>query len=369
MTELALPRAEAERRIQGQIAKGQEMLDAPIAATQAELREARGRYYSWDEYNTALIRKVFTTPDEAEAYSQTMAFGLGGATVAEDIKHLRQDIRYSLRRLTGIAERLELFDEPAALAEAQTKEDSQEDVARILLGVLDAIADKKFDDKELIREAKILNARLGPTYMSMYGAIPEITTTYPPHVWFPRAVDSAEQALAMASAGQVRHEPTPLLKRPSKRVFIVHGHDFGLTEAVARLVTRLGYEPVILHEKPDRGQTIIEKFEGESPDAAFAVILLSPDDEGRLRAGRGDVQPPLTVRARQNVVWEFGYFTARLGRANVVALVSDEALERPSDLDGLLYVPVRTIDDHGWRVKLAREMQAAGLDVDMNQVD
>jgi len=119
-----------------------------------------------------------------------------------------------------------------------------------------------------------------------------------------------------------------------------------------------------------RSSFLIEKFENESPDAAFAVILLTPDDEGRLRALGEDQPRPLAPRARQSVVWEFGYFTALLGQGNVVAfVVSDEEHERPSDLDGLIYVQVRAIDDQDWRTKLAREMKAAGLEIDPNKVD
>jgi predicted nucleotide-binding protein len=215
------------------------------------------------------------------------------------------------------------------------------------------------------------NARLGPTYAAIYNGRPLIITTYPVRVWFSRAYDQAQQALALASAGSVAAPtPQPVERPPSNRVFVVHGHDHGLKEAVARLVESLGYQAIILHERADRGQTIIEKFEREAPDAAFAVILLTPDDEGRSRSiGQEDKAADLAHRARQNVVWEYGYFVALLRRANVRALVmSDDEVESPSDFDGLLYVPVRTIEDTAWRMKLTQEMKAAGLDIDLNEV-
>ena len=52
-----------------------------------------------------------------------------------------------------------------------------------------------------------------------------------------------------------------------------------MRESVARVLTTLGLEPVILHEQPDKGRTIIEKFY-EHSDVGFAVVLMSPDDEG-----------------------------------------------------------------------------------------
>jgi hypothetical protein len=37
------------------------------------------------------------------------------------------------------------------------------------------------------------------------------------------------------------------------RIFVVHGHNHGPRDAVARLLTRLGSEPVILEEQPNGG--------------------------------------------------------------------------------------------------------------------
>ncbi len=97
------------------------------------------------------------------------------------------------------------------------------------------------------------------------------------------------------------------------------------------------------------------------------MILLTQDDEGRLRVGSEDTKS--SPRARQNVVWEFGYFTALIGRDHVAALVvADNQLERPTDIDGVLFIPVADIADATWRIGLAREMKAAGLSIDLNLV-
>jgi hypothetical protein len=143
----------------------------------------------------------------------------------------------------------------------------------------------------------------------------------------------------------------------SNKVFIVHGHDDGARQSVARFLERLGFEPVILQEQANRGRTIIEKFE-EHGDVGFAVVLLTPDDEGRAKGG--ELQP----RARQNVVLELGYFIGRLGRHKVCALKSGD-LELPSDYQGVLW---ETMDaGGGWRLSLARELKAAGHEVDLNK--
>lgn len=242
----------------------------------------------------------------------------------------------------------------------------QEALARELLDVLDRIKQANFQDEQLIERAKVLNARLAPSYARVYGAVPLISTDYPPRIWWNRARECASQALAVAAAGWVTQEqPTQILASASKRVFIVHGRNHGLKEAAARLVERLGYEPVILHEKPNLGRTVIEKFEQEA-DAAFAIILLTADDEGRLRNPSGEEPAELAVRARQNVVWEFGYFSGALGRAKVAALVLDDQLEQPSDVQGIVYIRVDSVEDMAWRLALAKEMRSAGLDVDLN---
>lgn len=108
-----------------------------------------------------------------------------------------------------------------------------------------------------------------------------------------------------------------------------------MKQSVARTLERLGLEPVILHEQPNRGQTLIEKIDRES-DVGFAVVLLSPDDRGySIADGEKSTRP----RARQNVIVELGYFAGKLGRENVVALHRGSDLELPSDYDGVLYTP------------------------------
>lgn len=145
----------------------------------------------------------------------------------------------------------------------------------------------------------------------------------------------------------------------SRRVFVVHGHDDGTKEAVARFLGKLDLEPVILHEQPNRGRTVIEKFE-DYADVAFAVVLFTPDDIGHAAGKEADAKP----RARQNVVLELGFFMAALGRAHVCVLYKG-GVEIPSDYSGVLY---EELDGKGmWRFRLAAEIKAAGIEVDLNK--
>jgi hypothetical protein len=155
-------------------------------------------------------------------------------------------------------------------------------------------------------------------------------------------------------------EVDPLLMRPvSRRIFIVHGHDGEARETVARFLSDLGLEPVILHEQANRGRTVIEKVEAND-DVSFAVVLLTPDDLGRAR-GEVDLEP----RARQNVLLELGYFMAKLGRDRVCALRRGE-VSIPSDFAGVVWEDMDLRG--GWKLSLARELKAAGQDIDLNRV-
>ena len=159
-----------------------------------------------------------------------------------------------------------------------------------------------------------------------------------------------------------RPDSTPSTKTSEQlttnEVFVVHGRDEGAKDAVARFLTKLGLEPVVLHEQPNQGRTIIEKFE-EYAQVGFAVVLLTPDD-----VGGPDGQPAnLRPRARQNVILELGFFLGKLGRDRTCALRKQDT-EIPSDYDGVIYIPM---DDHGaWEMKLLRELNEGGFDVDAN---
>ena len=167
--------------------------------------------------------------------------------------------------------------------------------------------------------------------------------------------DWKEEDELKASASPPRDE-----RIATNKVFVVHGRDDGAKHQVARLIGDLGLEPVILDEQADRGRTIIEKFEQEAEEVRFAVILLTADDEGRLRGEEAALKP----RPRQNVIFELGYFRGALGPNRVCALKKGE-VERPSDYDGVIYI---SLDDAGgWKLRLVKELQEAGYDVDANR--
>jgi predicted nucleotide-binding protein len=137
----------------------------------------------------------------------------------------------------------------------------------------------------------------------------------------------------------------------SDEIFIVHGHDEAAKTEVAHFIERAGLRATILHQQPNAGRTIIEKFEKHGSAAGFAVVIVTPDDVG------GHDTENLKPRARQNVIGEMFWFAGRLGRDRVCALVKEE-VEMPSDFAGVGYTPM---DNHGgWKSKLLQELDAAG---------
>ena len=145
----------------------------------------------------------------------------------------------------------------------------------------------------------------------------------------------------------------------NNEIFIIHGRDNETKEAVARFLEHLNLKPIILHEQSNQGRTIIEKFE-QHAQVRFAVALLTPDDVGALQEDMRNWE----FRARQNVIFEFGYFIGRLGRNQVCALIKGD-VEVPSDYAGVVYIPMD--DAGGWKMGLVKELKDAGIKVDANR--
>jgi predicted nucleotide-binding protein len=281
---LAVAREQARAPIAERISQGEGLLHLQIVR-EDDLQHAREAFENWDDYNTTLLRKLFTGDEVASQYAPRPMEYISLAFTATYTIRTRADRLFAAIR-TKLQELRRLLDQLPLYQEAFVPSDASE---------------------------------------------PSVAT---------RASQPGS----------------------SRDVFIVHGRDHALKEAAARLVSLLGYNPIILHERAHGGRTLLEKLIDESDQAAFAVVLLTPDDKGAL----AESSSPMAPRARQNVVFEFGYFAGRLGRGCVVALLPDNAIERPTDIDGVGYIPVTNLADQTWRLQLAREMRAAGLDIDLN---
>lgn len=175
------------------------------------------------------------------------------------------------------------------------------------------------------------------------------TTTPLPDIDLSRLTNSFDWSKINVSEKQVRKAPA--IESPNQ-IFVVHGRDVdAVNELKVQVHAITGIMPQILADQPGQGDTIIEKFERHANASHYAIVLLTPDDEGRL-AGVGQPQP----RARQNVILELGYFFGKLGRKRVVVI--NKGVEQPSDVHGLNYIAYGTST---WIEELRRELKAAGF--------
>lgn len=281
LTRLTVPRKEASSLIKLQIKRGEDItrIKPPKAVTIQFLNSLWDPLSKWDDYNSTLLKKLFTDDSVASKYDSSVSFSTY-KNLQDYVNKVFSFQRIRIRELESIHERLPLFD--------------------------------------------------------------------------------VEKPVAIKT-----EEGIPI----GKKIFIVHGHDEEAKQTVARFLEKLDLEVVILHEQADRGKTIIEKLEANSSDVdiGYAIVLLTPDDLG-VAVAKGEKTTSrslLRQRARQNVIFELGYFIAKLGRERMRALYVD-GVELPSDYQGVLYTKY---DSTGaWKFELAREIKAAGIELDLNRL-
>lgn len=151
-----------------------------------------------------------------------------------------------------------------------------------------------------------------------------------------------------------------LTNRPrSRKVFVVHGRAEREKESIARFIEKLSLDTVILDEQTNLGRSVLKKFR-DYADVGFAIVLLTGDDKGGLAS---EDPSGYALRVRQNVIFELGFFLAKLGEERVCCLRSPE-VEVPSDYSGILDILLD--EEGGWKYRLAKELKDAGFDVDLN---
>ena len=131
------------------------------------------------------------------------------------------------------------------------------------------------------------------------------------------------------------------------------------------MLRRWDLEPIILDQLPSSGNTIIEKLEEYTQKVNFGIVLATPDDKGyAIKDGDTNIK----FRVRQNVVLEMGMLLAAIGRNKVAILLkTQEDFERPSDIDGLIYIPFKDdVEQAG--LSLAKEMKKNEYNIDIEKL-
>jgi len=146
--------------------------------------------------------------------------------------------------------------------------------------------------------------------------------------------------------------PAPLPN--SNVVFIIHGHDeLNLLRLRNLIRDRWKLESIVLAKEAGKGRTVIEKFEEEAKRASFALALLTPDDIITVEDKEDYAQ------ARPNVIFELGWFYAKLGRRNV-SILCKTGNKIHSDLEGISRIEFNNrIDDVASQIE--DELVAAGV--------
>lgn len=148
-----------------------------------------------------------------------------------------------------------------------------------------------------------------------------------------------------------------------RKVFVVYGHDEIARTQLEAMLRRWDLDPIILDQQASSGQTIIEKLEEYGADVGYAIVLATPDDEGKAVN-----EESYKFRVRQNVVLELGMFLAKLGRNKVAILLKeDKNFEKPSDIQGLIYIPFQNKVDEV-AIYLIRELSRQGINIDSGRI-
>ena len=149
----------------------------------------------------------------------------------------------------------------------------------------------------------------------------------------------------------------------NRKIFVVYGHDEIAKTQLEALLRRWDLEPIILDQQASSGQTIIEKLEELREDVGYAIVLATPDDEGKAKE-----ESDFKSRVRQNVVLELGMFLSLLGREKVAILLKEASnFEKPSDIQGLIYIPFQNKVDET-AVSLIRELTRQGYGIDASKI-
>lgn len=142
------------------------------------------------------------------------------------------------------------------------------------------------------------------------------------------ALESCVDVLAIAL-----HNPLPELNL-EKNVFIVHGRDEDALKDLQLLLFRYQVKPRVLANTNRGPNSILDELEVLIRTCRAGFILLTPDDEGRLRSDAGATLIP---RARENVIFETGLLFAKFRKFERVLLLLKEPTQLPSDLNGISY--------------------------------
>jgi len=183
-----------------------------------------------------------------------------------------------------------------------------------------------------------------------------------------------DQILGGIAPSTHRQEEAPTGQPDPRRVFVVHGRDEANRNALFAFLRSIDLDPIEWSEaRKATGRPM--PYVGDILDKAFSmaravVVLLTPDDEARLRQMfQSENDPPhettFTGQARPNVLFEAGMAMGRHPERTI--LVECGRLRPFTDIAGLHVV--RFDGESTTRQELAQRLQDAGCEVKMDGTD
>jgi len=342
-TKILVPREEAIRKMKEQIETGRHIRDQRMFSM-ADLDSAQERRAKWLEDNINMLARLVNNPLFENEYNMRAAFDMDSAiTFNLKEKYFRDDMNEQIGRLESFLDHLKLIPEITAeelieqkLAEESIKEKQAKEIQSIEAQLRETLTKELKSPKELPKEEPLIEKPLQEKPLK----------EVPPR------------------REQPREEPPPTVafnetQLSGGNILLIHGRDEATKESLLEFLQKLELRAIILHEQPDGGKSMMEKF-GESPDIHFAIILLTPDN---IASPRNKPKERQTL-VGQNVIFEFGYFLGKLGRGRVCALYK-EGVEIPSDYPGVMTIPMDS--RRGWRLLVAKEIKQAGMEIDLNK--
>lgn len=248
--------------------------------------------------------------------------------------------------------------------------ESEANVGRVLLGLIEYYDEKREDsysgyqkhsDEQRAKCLAICNELANGTYNPAETLGAKLARPVRQHTPVPKPSHTELESIFASPSELGTHQVQPYTqptqtqqdafkqKIRKQRIFVVHGHDDVLRLQVENFIRKIDLEPVVLMDQANSGDTIIEKIE-RCGNADFAIVLYTPCDVGRNKDA-----DKLQGRARQNVVFEHGYFIARLGREKVAAIIK-QGVEIQNDIQGLVY-----LDSNNWQHQLLKEFKSAQI--------
>lgn len=225
----------------------------------------------------------------------------------------------------------------------------EREAAIILLETTDSYLSVKAEERCRVEEISVsLGERVSPN--SVLAIVGVDTSVLSPN----KQEEIAEQKDYRPSLSRLR-------KEFRDRIFLSYGHDKAAVLAVRQFCHDVDLQTVILSEVIPSGMTYFEALDTMFNDVEAAVCILTGDD----LVIKSSSDEEHSLRPRQNVIWEMGFFAGRLGRSKVHMLVED-GIEIPSNLSGLNFIQYE--ENGAWKIRVATALRRAGLQFDLEGI-